>query len=131
MPVARADAMAVINLDSSAITAQLIGEYHHAVRWSNNWSAIAAAYIYAAMKCTLTVERINSLPKTSRHLAFDGPQVGSVVCPEPVCSGGIARQAHGQANHGCPSQRRSAQSVQLVERTAYIGVLDLLRRHRD
>src|SRR5205823_11435646 len=99
------DTVAVIDLDGSAITTQLIAEYHHSIRRGNHWSAVAAANIHAAVESSLTVEGIDPLPETCRHLAIHGPEVGRGVRLEPVRCRGIARQAHRQADHCCPSQR--------------------------
>ncbi len=81
-----------------------------------------------AVKRAFPVEWINPLAKAARHLAFHRPKIGGGVRLEPVSRSGIAGEAHGQTDHGGSGQGRSTQGVQLIERRAYIAIMNLIGR---
>src|ERR1051326_468473 len=100
-----ADAIAVVDDDGLAVAAHHLGDRHDAIRRGNNPGAVAAADIHAAMECAFPVERVNALAEAAGDLAFDGPQVGSRVRPNPVGGSGIPRQPHGQTDHRRAAER--------------------------
>src|ERR1700733_9864527 len=81
MPVARRDAVAVVQRDRSAVSSHEVGEHYHTVGRSHHWLPIRSRYIDSTMKCALTVERINSLSKRTRNRTFHRPKVGSRIGP--------------------------------------------------
>src|SRR5271155_5418087 len=85
--VAGGDAVAVVDHDGLAVSAHKISESDYAVGGCDHWMAVIAADIHAAMKCAFSVERIDAFPETSRHLAFNRPQVGRRVGAVPVRRG--------------------------------------------
>src|SRR5579863_8342845 len=99
MPVASADSVAVIDHNRLPVAAHNVRERHNAIGGSDNRSTVAASDIYAAMECAFSVERVDALAEASGDLAFDRPKIGSGIGLCPISSGGVPRQAHGQAHH--------------------------------
>src|SRR3984885_560410 len=129
--VAGGDPVAVIQHDGLAISAKEVGEDDYAVGRSNHCVAVRAANINPAMKCALSVERIDALSEASCDLAFNRPEVGRGVRPEPVRRGGVTGHAQADADRGSATERGVAQNAQLIERRTDVSVLDFLLRCRN
>src|ERR1700683_756977 len=123
--------VAVIQHDGLAISAKEVGEDDYAVGRSNHCVAVRAANINPAMKCALSVERIDALSEASCDLAFNRPEVGRGVRPEPVRRGGVTGHAQADADRGSATERGVAQNAQLIERRTDVSVLDFLLRCRN
>ena len=100
MAVARRDAVSVIHHDGLAVSAHEIGEGDYAVGGRDDWMAIVAADIYAAVKCAFTVEGIDALAEAASNLAFDRPEIGKRVGAIPIGGGGVAGHAEADAHGG-------------------------------
>src|ERR1700733_1052446 len=126
MAVTGGDSVAVIDHEGLAVSAHEIGERDTAIGRGDDRVAIIAADIYAAVKCPLTVERIDALTKASRNLAFNRPKIRSSVGAIPIGRGGVASHSQADAYGGVAGERGRAQGAQLIQRRADIGVLNLL-----
>src|ERR1700757_1035945 len=60
VPVAGADAVAVVDHDGFAVAAHHVGKGHDAIRRGDDLRAVAAADIDSAVKCAFPVERIDA-----------------------------------------------------------------------
>src|ERR1700733_9991410 len=81
MPVARRDAVAVVQRDSSAVSSHEVGEHDHAISRSYHRLPVRSRYIDSTVKRALAVEGINSLTKRSCDRTFHRPKVGSRIGP--------------------------------------------------
>jgi hypothetical protein len=100
--VAGADAVAVVDHDRLAVSAEDVAEDNNPIGRSNNRGAITAADIHAAMECAFSVKWIDALSKAACDLAFDRPKVGSRVRLDPVGGRGVAGQAQGRPTMVAP-----------------------------
>ena len=74
--VAGRDAMSVIQHESLAVSAHEVSERDHAIRRRDDGMTVGTADINAAMKCALSIERINALAEAAGDGAFHRPQIG-------------------------------------------------------
>ena len=83
MAVAGGDAVAVVDHDGFAVSAQEIGEGDHSIGGRDDGLAVGAADIDAAVKCAFTVEWDRALAEAAGYLAFDRPEVGRGIGAAP------------------------------------------------
>src|SRR5581483_3153769 len=125
MAVASADAIAMVDHDRLAIAAHGFCQGDNAIGRGDDSCAVVAADIHSAMERAFSVERIDALTEASGDLSLDRPEIGSGVSLDPVGRGGVPSQPHRQTDHGRTAQSRAAQRVQLIERGAYVRIMDL------
>ena len=74
--VASGNAVAVIDHDGFAVSAQKVGEGYYAVGGRDDGMTERAANINAAVKCAFSVEWVDALAETAGNLAVNRPQAG-------------------------------------------------------